>query len=69
MTMGRVDDHHIHRGLPETLDPFFHIGADAHRGPYPQAAEMILTGIGILLDFLDILYGNQPFKLAVIVHN
>ena len=43
--------------------------ADADRGSHAQPAQMVLAGIGVFLDFQDVLDGDQPLEAPGIVHD
>ena len=59
----------VHPGLDQGLDPRLPVGAHPDGGPHPQAAELVLAGQGILADFFDVLDGDEPVEVAVVVHH
>ena len=67
--MGRVDDNHVDPGLEQRVHPLLPVRPHPHRGPHPQAAELVLAGVGVLLDLLDVLDGDEPLEVVVIVHH
>ena len=69
MAMGGIDHDHVDPGLDQRLHARFHIGGRADRRADPQAPEAVLAGIGILLDLLDILDGDQPLEETIVVHH
>jgi len=65
----RVDDDHVHARLHERVDARVDVGGGAHGGADPQAAEGVLAGVRVLLDLLDVLDGDEPFQVHVVVHH
>jgi len=66
VAVGGVDADHVASGRQESLDPGLAVG-DAHGPADPQAPEMVLAGVGVLLDLLDVLDRDQTLEAEVIV--
>ena len=67
MAVGRVEHDHVHPGLDQGLGARQHLGADADGRSGQQPAHVVLGGVRVLLDLLDVLDGDQPFEPAILV--
>ncbi len=67
MTMGGVDDNHIDAGGHQRGDTFLAVGTDPDRGTDTQPADIVLAGIGVLAYLLDVLDGDQPLEVPLVV--
>src|SRR3990172_1296461 len=69
MTMGRIHYDDIHTGIDKMLRPLPLLIPNSYRRPDPEPSHLILAGTGILDPLLDILYGNKPFEIEVLIHD
>jgi hypothetical protein len=65
----RVDGDDVRAGLEERLDARLAIGAHAHGRAAEEAPERVLRGVGVLLDLLDVLDGDEALQLEGVVHD
>lgn len=63
--MGRIEHDGIDILIDERLHAIHHVGRDADPRRNAQTAFRILTGVGMVLHFRNILIGNQSDELAV----
>ena len=69
MTVGGVQDEHVHTGPDELLGAFVAVAADADGGTHAQATGAVLAGVGVFLDFVDVLHGDEAAQTFVLVHH
>ena len=68
MTVGNVQDQDVGLGLQTGLGALQIFGADAERNAYAQPAFGVLGGLGVLLQFDDILGGDEADHAVICVH-
>ena len=69
MSVGRVDDDDIHPRLHQRPRPIEIVTAGADRRRHPQAAMLILVGIGILTALVNVLHRDQPLQHPRVIHD
>ncbi len=67
VAVGGVDHQDVDLGLDQRPGAIHRVGRGADRGADPQAAEIVLAGVGELVGLLDVLDGDQPVQRAVLV--
>ena len=67
MTVGRVEHDHVHPGLDQGLGARQHLGPDADGRAGQQPTHVVLGGVRVLLDLLDVLDGDQSLEPAVLI--
>ena len=69
MAVGCVQHNGIGADGYQLLHAIQAVGVDAHCSCHQKAAFAILAGLGVILDFGDILVGDKTHQLAVLVHH
>ena len=67
--MGGVDDDGVGAGVDQCLHAVEGVGGDAHSGGHAQAALLVLAGHGLVLGLGDVLIGDEPHQVVVLVHH
>ena len=69
VAVGVVDDEDVALGRDQGLGPLERVLADADRRPDPQAAERVLGRARVLGPLEDVLVGDEPLEVVVLVHH
>ena len=67
--MGAIQAEHIHLGLHQGCGTLQQVLAHAHGGTHPEAAHLVLAGVGIDDGLLDVLHRDQALQLTLGVHH
>ena len=68
MTMGGIQDNHIHLGLYQSRHTLQHIGCDTHGRAAEQSSLSVLCGQRVLNLLLNILDGNESFQVKIVIY-
>lgn len=63
-----IDENRINTGLNQGLSPFPEIFPNADRGPYSESSHGIFGGIEIAFPLLNILAGDQPHQMILVIN-
>ena len=69
MPVGGIHDQGVSAAGQKGLGAFQRVGSDADGCCHAQAAVVVLAGIGILLDLVDVLDGDKALQVLVLVNH
>ena len=69
MAMSGIKDQHIHASLYKGCGTIIPITTHTNGGTNTQTPESVFTGIGVFTNFFNILDGQKPFEIILIIHH
>ena len=67
MAVRGVDHEDVHPGRDQRVDPLVGVRAGPYRRTHPQARQVVLAGVRVVLGALDVLHRDEAAELAVAV--
>lgn len=69
LTVGGINDDEVHSCFHESLGAFVRLAEGADGGSANETAFVIFGGVGVSLNFFDVLDRNEALKIAIFVHD
>lgn len=69
MSVRTVEHKRVRARGKQRLGAFQHIGRHADSARAQQPVALVARAVGVLDGFFNVLYGDKPLKVTVLVHN